>query len=253
MRGGGSSKQFPDDETQRRAAWRQWMRDNPMPRGDVGTVADHIDHVVKVAGIDHVGIGSDYDGVSVAARRAGGRLVLPEPDGRAAPPRLFSEADVKKVLGGNVLRVMREAETIARQIQKDRPPSMATTQPATLLKDLRPRPATSSDLAVGGPSPTFPSSRGSLTPTNVPSGLCTIALVAPEGLGSDQLVPARLQVLLHRGGNRLLDAQRRRRPLVMKPRPRHRRRQIVAEVDVAVSTQQHLRDDRRPAGGAERS
>ena len=135
-------KEYPDED-QRRAAWRQWVRANPMPRGDVGTVADHIDHIAKVAGINHVGIGSDYDGVSVLPEGLEDVSRFPNLTMELLR-RGYSEADVKKVLGGNVLRVMREAEEIAKQIQKDRPPSMATTQPATLLKDLPssdPRPA----------------------------------------------------------------------------------------------------------------
>ena len=52
------------------------------------TVADHLDHMREVAGIDHIGIGGDFDGTAFTPARPGGRLRLPEPDRRAAAPRL---------------------------------------------------------------------------------------------------------------------------------------------------------------------
>jgi membrane dipeptidase len=125
-------QQFPTDERARRAAMRQWSRDNPLPRGNVGTVVDHIDHVVKVAGIDHVGIGSDFDGVGT----------LPEGlDDVSCFPNLteelfrrgYGEEDVRKILGVNVLRVMREVERVSKQLRRKRTPSTATTLPAELM------------------------------------------------------------------------------------------------------------------------
>ena len=129
--------QFPESE--RRAAWRQWMRDNPMPRGDLGTVADHIDHIAKIAGIDHVGLGSDYDGVSVLPEGLEDVSCYPNLTAELLR-RGYSDGDVKKVLGLNVLRVMREAEDVSRRLQKERRASIATTAPATLLRDLLPAP-----------------------------------------------------------------------------------------------------------------
>jgi membrane dipeptidase len=137
-------KEFTDGGEQR-AAWRKWLRANPMPRGDIENVADHIDHIAKIAGINHVGIGSDYDGVSVLPEGLEDVSCFPNLTAELLR-RGYSEADVKKVLGGNILRVMREAEEISRRIQKDRPPSLATTQPATLLRDLR-----SADLRSADP------------------------------------------------------------------------------------------------------
>ena len=123
------------DESQRRAAWRQWMREHPMPRGNIATVADHIDHIRKIAGIDHVGIGSDFDGVSMLPEGLDDVSCFPNLTAELLR-RGYSDDDVKKVLGLNVLRVMREAEQVAKQIQRERPPSMATTRPATLLRDV---------------------------------------------------------------------------------------------------------------------
>ena len=127
---------FPDDENARRSAWRQWLRDNPMPRGDVGTVADHIDHVVKTAGIDHVGLGSDFDGVSTLPH--GLEDVSGYPNLTAELLRRgYSESGVKKILGGNILRVMRETEITSKQLRATRPPSTARIEPESLLRDVR--------------------------------------------------------------------------------------------------------------------
>ena len=56
---------YNDDESQMKRELNRWSAANPMPRGEIHDVLDHIDHAVKVAGVDHVGLGSDYDGVSV--------------------------------------------------------------------------------------------------------------------------------------------------------------------------------------------
>src|SRR5262249_20756476 len=57
------------DEAEFKAALRQWRKDNPIPNGSVHDVVDHIEHVVKVAGIDHVGLGSDFNGMDVVPRQ----------------------------------------------------------------------------------------------------------------------------------------------------------------------------------------
>ena len=116
--------QFPNDPQAAQRAYRDWQRQNPVPRGTIATVADHIDHIVKVAGIDHVGIGSDYDGVT--------SLPVGLEDVSRFPyltvellRRGYSDADVRKVIGGNLLRVMRTAETTAARLQRERPASSA--------------------------------------------------------------------------------------------------------------------------------
>ncbi len=105
----------------------EWLGANPLPRGTVADVADHIDHIVKVAGIDHVGIGSDFDGI--AAWPVGLEDV-------SCFPRLteellrrgYSEGDIHKVLGGNVLRAFRRAGEVAEGLRKTTPPEV--DQPA---------------------------------------------------------------------------------------------------------------------------
>ncbi|MEZ6083445.1 MAG: membrane dipeptidase [Phycisphaerae bacterium] len=98
------------------AAWDNWKAEHPVPDGTVHTLVDHIDHIVEVAGIDHVGIGSDYDGV--------GQLPAQLEDVSCFPHitqellnRGYSETDIHKVMGGNLLRVFREVELTAKEMQ----------------------------------------------------------------------------------------------------------------------------------------
>ncbi len=110
-----------------RAVRRAWLADNPAPRTTIGQVADHIDHLRDVAGIDHVGIGSDFDG---------GELLPDGLDDVAGFPRLigellrrgYSDDDVRAIARGNVLRVMRGAEAAAARLQATREPSEATIE-----------------------------------------------------------------------------------------------------------------------------
>ncbi|MCH7873265.1 MAG: dipeptidase, partial [Planctomycetes bacterium] len=103
---------FPDDE-EYEAAGRKWRRENPIPRGTVGTLVDHIDHIVKVAGIDHVGIGSDYDGITVLPEGLEDVSTYPAIT-QELVKRGYNERDIHKILGGNLLRALRGAEQAAR-------------------------------------------------------------------------------------------------------------------------------------------
>ncbi len=104
----------------RKTAMEAWDKGNPAPTGSISEVADHIEHVAKVAGIDHVGIGGDLDGIEVTTPGLGGV------DGY---PRLFAElikrgwsdADLAKLAGGNILRVMRGAEGVAASMKGQAP------------------------------------------------------------------------------------------------------------------------------------
>ena len=110
-------------ERQRRRA--DWLRANPRPDATLGEVADHIEHVRKVAGVDHVGLGSDFDGVTNLPTGL---------DDVSSFPMLFAElirrgwsdGDLRKLAGGNILRVMRRAEDVATRLQRSRAPSTST-------------------------------------------------------------------------------------------------------------------------------
>jgi len=115
---------FPHDTTAVDAGMASWREVHTMPPVPLAEVADHIDHVRKVAGIDHVGIGADFDGISatpvgledVSAYPA----LLVELLGRG-----YSEGEVKKVAGLNLLRVFRQAEKLAAELQSKTAPSDA--------------------------------------------------------------------------------------------------------------------------------
>ncbi len=97
------------------------------PRATLAQVADHIDHIRKVAGIDHIGLGGDFDGITEVV--AGLEDVSKYPDLTAELlKRGYKDDDVKKILGLNVLRVMRQAEKVAAGLQKTRQPSTATIE-----------------------------------------------------------------------------------------------------------------------------
>ena len=101
-----------------------WFEANPGPPATVSDVADHIDHVREVAGIDHVGIGSDFYGGSMPEGLGDVSTYPALFDELAA--RGYSEEDLAKVAGRNVLRVMRDAERVAGRLQRERRPSTAT-------------------------------------------------------------------------------------------------------------------------------
>ncbi|WP_420125603.1 dipeptidase [Longimicrobium sp.] len=117
-------EQHPDDPQAAQRAYDEWRSANPVPRGTTATLADHIDHVVKVAGIDHVGLGSDYDGVT--SLPVGMEDVSRYPNLTAELLRRgYSDDDVRKVLGGNLIRAMRQAEQVAERLRRERGPSQA--------------------------------------------------------------------------------------------------------------------------------
>ena len=109
------------------AAIEAWDKANPGPKATLSQVADHIDHIRKVAGIDHIGIGADFDGITEVV--AGLEDVSKYPNLFAELlKRGYSEEDVQKIAGRNVLRVMKAAEAVARRLQKTRGPSKATIE-----------------------------------------------------------------------------------------------------------------------------
>ncbi len=93
----------------------------------IADVADHIDHVAALAGVDHVGIGSDFDGIT--STPVGLEDVSKFPALFVELSRRgWTEEDLAKLAGENLLRVMRDAETVARRLQRERGPSMATIE-----------------------------------------------------------------------------------------------------------------------------
>ncbi len=111
-------EKYQDDE-QYRMAWEQWFRENPFPRGNIHILVDHIDHIVKVAGVDHVGLGSDYDGISQTPEQLEDVSKYPYIT-QELLNRGYKPDEIRKILGGNLLRCLRQAEQVAQQLQKTR-------------------------------------------------------------------------------------------------------------------------------------
>ena len=119
--------EFPNNEAYVNAAMERWRAENPEPRATLSQVADHIDHVRKIAGIDHLGLGGDFDGISTVVQ--GLEDVSKYPDLTAELlKRGYTDQDIKKILGQNILRVMREAERVSTEMRKKRGPSTATIE-----------------------------------------------------------------------------------------------------------------------------
>jgi membrane dipeptidase len=114
-------KLTPKDESAVAAAVAVWVAEHPRPKVTVARVADHIDHVRRVAGVDHVAYGSDFDGISSAPTGLEDVSKFPALTAELLR-RGYTELEVKKVLGLNLLRVMRAAESAAIR--------MAATSPA---------------------------------------------------------------------------------------------------------------------------
>jgi membrane dipeptidase len=94
----------------------QYWKDRERITGDVGTIADHIDHVVQLVGIDYVGIGSDFDGIGTLP--VGMEDVSRYPNLiRELLERGYSPEDIEKVLSGNILRVWQRVQDVAREMQ----------------------------------------------------------------------------------------------------------------------------------------
>ena len=105
------------------AALKTWEAAHPRPATDVRIVADHIEHVARLAGHDNVGLGGDYDGIPYTPTGLEGVETYPWLVA-ALIRRGWSDSNRVKLASGNVLRALRRAEEIARSM-KDEPPAMA--------------------------------------------------------------------------------------------------------------------------------
>jgi len=105
-------------EDQYREELKRWQTRNPILPGTVHDLVDHIDHIMRVAGVDHVGLGSDYDGVSLLPAQLEDVSTYPIIT-QELLNRGYSPAEVHKICSGNVLRVMRGAERVAAEMQEE--------------------------------------------------------------------------------------------------------------------------------------
>jgi membrane dipeptidase len=115
------------DTAERRRLADEWKTAHPQPRATLKQVADHIDHVRQVAGVDHVGIGSDFDGIDTVPEGLEDVSKFPQLFAELIR-RGWSDEDLSKLAGGNTLRVLRAAEATASRLRKSRPPSTKTIE-----------------------------------------------------------------------------------------------------------------------------
>jgi membrane dipeptidase len=113
---------FPADAAGVRRSVDEWSRAHPSPVARLSDVADHIDHIRQVAGVEHIGLGGDFDGITAVPQGLEDVSTYPSLTAELLR-RGYKEEDVKKILGQNVLRVMRETERIAKKLQGQRGPS----------------------------------------------------------------------------------------------------------------------------------
>lgn len=108
-----------------KAALEKWESEHPKPVTTIAQVADHIEHIRQIAGVDHVGLGSDFDGIPEGPSGLGAvdkyPALLEE-----LMRRGWSDADVAKVAGENILRMMAEAEQVSAKLRASEPASEAT-------------------------------------------------------------------------------------------------------------------------------
>jgi membrane dipeptidase len=115
------------DTVERRRQLEGWSAQHPRPRATLAQVADHLDHVRKVAGADHVGIGSDFDGIENVPIGLEDVSTFPALFAELIR-RGWSDGDLRKLAGENLLRVLKTAEATAARLQRERPPSARTIQ-----------------------------------------------------------------------------------------------------------------------------
>ena len=105
----------------------EWLKANPRPQATLSQVADHLDHVKKVAGADHVGIGSDFDGIDTTPTGLQDVSTFPVLFAELIR-RGWSDEDLKKLARYNILRVLRANEQVASRLQQTKRPSVQTIQ-----------------------------------------------------------------------------------------------------------------------------
>ena len=116
------TKQFPGDAPAVTRGVAEWTSAHPAPRATLSEVVDHIDHIRKVAGIDHIGLGSDFDGITMVPQGLEDVSKYPALVVELLR-RGYKDDEVKKIVGENLLRVMREVEKVSKRLQSERGPS----------------------------------------------------------------------------------------------------------------------------------
>lgn len=129
-----AARRFGPDTASARAEVARWRSSHPRPKATISDVADHIQHIRTVAGIDHVGLGGDFDGITENVVGLEDVSTYPALLAELAR-RGWTEAELAKLTSGNVLRILKQAEVVSARLKKERKPSEATIE----ALDRRPR------------------------------------------------------------------------------------------------------------------
>ena len=114
----------PEDPDRVKSELEAWTKEHPAPKATLAQAADHIEHVRRIAGVDHVGIGSDFDGITATPTGLEGVDAYPVLLAELLR-RGWTDEEVKKLAGLNVLRAFHDAEKVAERLRKERPASDA--------------------------------------------------------------------------------------------------------------------------------
>jgi membrane dipeptidase len=120
--------QFPGDPQAVAAGVKAWTAANPAPRATLAEAADHIDHIRNTAGIDHIGLGGDFDGIESVVQGLEDVSTYPALLAELLR-RGYTDEDVRKIAGKNILRVMRQAEKVSAALRAERGPSVLLFEP----------------------------------------------------------------------------------------------------------------------------
>ena len=127
VRMAAARKANPGDTAAAARAESEWRATHPRPKATIADVADVIEHVRKIAGVDHVGIGSDFDGITDTVEGLEDVSKFPAVFAELAR-RGWSQTDLEKLAGGNVLRVLHDAERVSARLKRERQASTATIE-----------------------------------------------------------------------------------------------------------------------------
>jgi len=120
-------KRYPNDNDSQFKAFAPWRQAHPTPAATINDVADHLDHIKKIAGAAHVGIGGDFDGITETVQGLEDVSTYPTLFAELVK-RGWSDTELKGLAGENVLRALRGAETVSALLRKSRPASTKTIQ-----------------------------------------------------------------------------------------------------------------------------
>jgi membrane dipeptidase len=120
-------QRFGTDTAGANAAAAEWQQANPAPRATMDDVVAHIEHVRRTAGVDHVGLGGDFDGITEVVEGLEDVSTYPALLAELSR-RGWSEGDLRKLAGENILRAMTRAEQVAKRLQATRGPSVRTIE-----------------------------------------------------------------------------------------------------------------------------